>query len=324
MEQKRQPAGNQRLGLMTGRGLRQTVIATVLVVAGLVTARLALAWMDRPDMSMQMLVVFAAGALLCLSGGLMALASVLRRPGRRIAPVPSGNWLVLYVMLIATLLPLLWLGFSGLISSQVMGRLGNTLQPGSQLVVLLGEWPQRWASSGALLQTVCLSTLAYLYLWRGRRLPEGLVRLRGFRLWSILGGGLAGLGLWLGAVFIQRLVLTVLPASWPTTFPPLEVSHAPAPWLATLITLVAAPLAEEAFFRGYVFPTWREGWGPAWGMAASAALYGLYTLNPITFLSYFVVGLGLAALTQLSGRLAPAWAAHLVFNLLAFLITWPA
>lgn len=315
---------SQQTGRKPGTGLRQVLYAIILVVAGLACVRLALQGMgSRPDSDQVMLALFAGGALLCLAGGLMAMIVAFyqtRRPGK---PAPSGNWLIMDTILLSTLLPLLWLGLSGLAGSWIMGKLEPEIPTLSQMMAIFSEAPRRWANSGALLQTACLAVLGYFYLWRGRLLPQGIFRLRELKSWSLLGGGLAGLGLWLVAEFVQQIITRILPANWASLFPPLSINHPPVSWLAVAIYLGLAPLAEELFFRGYVYPTWHQELGPIWGMLASAALYGFYALNPLTIVPYFLVGLGLAALARVSGQLAPAWIAHLVFNLLAFLIIWP-
>jgi membrane protease YdiL (CAAX protease family) len=309
---------------------RQAWLALGLVAAGLASVRLALAGLERSPQandSPWLLVAFAGGALLCLAGGLLAMVSSLRQP-RWSLPHPAGNWLVVYILLLSILLPLLWLVLSGLLGAWALSGLGQPQGVVSRLWDGLGQAARHWTSTGLLLQTICLAVLVFFYLRRGTVTavpPVGsglVVRLADWR--GLILGALVGLGLWLGAIFIQRIVLAVLPAAWAAIFPPLSLGkHASVSWLAAAALLLAAPWAEEMFFRGYVFPTWRQEFGPAWGMLASAGLYAVYTLNPVTFLPYVGLGLGLAALMQIDGRLAPAWAAHVVFNLLAFVIVWP-
>jgi membrane protease YdiL (CAAX protease family) len=79
---------------------------------------------------------------------------------------------------------------------------------------------------------------------------------------------------------------------------------------------LAAPFAEELFFRGYVQTRLCLRWGTWTGVVATAALFGLIHFDWIHSPSAFLIGLYLGWLTARSGSVTPAIAAHAVNNVL--------
>jgi len=219
-----------------------------------------------------------------------------------------------------------------------------------------------WPVSGAPLQTVLLLGLVCLLIWR-RKLLSGAEASQGSPLaapaspvprrklvWPLVFSLLSGVGLWLAALFIQRITLALAPPGWANWFSPISVNFKPAwpagtysmdHWPVVLTMVILAPLAEEAFFRGFVYPAWRQRAGRSgelWGLLGSSVLWAAYALNPLTFPSLVVAGLGLGLvarqtmrLDQVNGsptlrghaalqagavNLLPVWLAHVMMSLL--------
>lgn len=83
------------------------------------------------------------------------------------------------------------------------------------------------------------------------------------------------------------------------------------------ILTVVVPIAEETFFRGFVYRVLRERWGVAVGVLASASFFGVVHLEPVHFLPIFVLGVILAYSLERTRSLLPAIAVHAVNNLVA-------
>ena len=81
--------------------------------------------------------------------------------------------------------------------------------------------------------------------------------------------------------------------------------------------VITAAVCEEFLFRGLILQLLRRrsGWGPA--IVGSAALFGIYHLNPVVLLPVALVGAYLAVLVWRSGSLYPAMLAHGLNNGLA-------
>ena len=89
---------------------------------------------------------------------------------------------------------------------------------------------------------------------------------------------------------------------------------------AGAISVVVAPLLEEAFFRGFVFAgLTRWGFWPAAVM--SGALFAVAHLDQGSFIPFALVGVVLAWLYYRTNSLWTAIAMHFAFNLASFLVT---
>jgi len=96
-------------------------------------------------------------------------------------------------------------------------------------------------------------------------------------------------------------------------------------WPMTITVVIAAPLGEELFFRGFAFPALRRSWGLWAAVLVSGALFSLLHMDPIGFLGLMEIGVMLAALRWWSGSLWAAVLGHAVNNGIAggaFLLGW--
>lgn len=87
----------------------------------------------------------------------------------------------------------------------------------------------------------------------------------------------------------------------------------PMAWLFVFGTVVAAPVAEEVVFRGYLQPALRTALGPGRAVAATAVVFGLVHPLPLA-LPAALLGAGFGWLSQRSGSLLPAVLAHAAHN----------
>lgn len=85
--------------------------------------------------------------------------------------------------------------------------------------------------------------------------------------------------------------------------------------LLMLLFLIAilAPIAEEFFFRGMLYPLLRK-WGSGVAIVGSAALFSMVHFIPILFPSLFFVGLILGLLRERSNSIIPCIVLHIMQN----------
>ncbi len=91
--------------------------------------------------------------------------------------------------------------------------------------------------------------------------------------------------------------------------------------LTAVLVLMAAPIAEETFFRGFIFPGLRRRWGLLPAALASGALFALAHFNLGSIIPFTAIGAFLAIAYALSGSLWPGILAHFSFNLISFVAT---
>lgn len=80
---------------------------------------------------------------------------------------------------------------------------------------------------------------------------------------------------------------------------------------------VVAPIVEEIFFRGFVFPGLRTRWNWKTAAAASAGLFALAHVIPTSILPIFILGFIFAFLYQASGSIWPSIFMHVLTNTFA-------
>jgi membrane protease YdiL (CAAX protease family) len=82
-----------------------------------------------------------------------------------------------------------------------------------------------------------------------------------------------------------------------------------------LIVGIGAPIFEEVFYRGLVLRSVERRFGTRAAVVVSSLVFGLSHFQPLQTAGLVVFGLVLAVLTVRSGRLGPAIAAHVTFNM---------
>lgn len=91
--------------------------------------------------------------------------------------------------------------------------------------------------------------------------------------------------------------------------------------LAGVLALLAAPLAEETFFRGFLFPGLRNRWGTLRAALASSFFFAVLHFNVGSIVPFTVIGLLLTWAYVVSGSLWMSIGAHFAFNAISFLMT---
>lgn len=101
----------------------------------------------------------------------------------------------------------------------------------------------------------------------------------------------------------------------------LEFTETGLGWaIIALLALVVAPVAEETFFRGFLFSGIGNRYGYGWGAVISALLFSLaHILQPGAFLPIFLLGLLLAWLYVKTGSIWACIFTHFAYNSIALI-----
>ena len=91
--------------------------------------------------------------------------------------------------------------------------------------------------------------------------------------------------------------------------------------MAGILAVLAAPVAEETFFRGFLFGGLVKRLGIFGAALASGFLFSLAHAQPTTLIPFTFVGMVLAWSYVYTGSLWTNIGAHLVFNLISFSVS---
>jgi CAAX protease family protein len=100
-------------------------------------------------------------------------------------------------------------------------------------------------------------------------------------------------------------------------------------WLMAAFGTLLAPLVEELFFRGFLYPVLRRRIGVALGMAVTALLFALIHESQLAhawapLLMLFCVGLILTATREFADSVAASTLVHAAYNATLFTMVWIA
>jgi membrane protease YdiL (CAAX protease family) len=85
-------------------------------------------------------------------------------------------------------------------------------------------------------------------------------------------------------------------------------------WISTLFAAIFGPIAEEIFFRGFMYGAVKKSFGVFWGMVVTASVFAILHAHAVGFFPIMVLGLLLAYLYEKTGSLVPSMAVHIMHN----------
>lgn len=141
---------------------------------------------------------------------------------------------------------------------------------------------------------------------------------------AITSGLVGGLVLFLAVVLVGSLLQLFLPDQAPQPFTELVMqAQKPADLLIPLfLASILAPVTEELYFRGFLFPLLKERYGLKKGIFGSSLIFSLLHLDPIRFLPLTLGGIGLAYLYERTGNVFTTIVAHATWNTIMILLLY--
>jgi hypothetical protein len=217
---------------------------------------------------------------------------------RDIVGALAAAFAVVVYMLTLTLLLGLWLGITG-----------RRVPPGlTGIISLLGEF-------GFLL-------LAWLLVVRRQRQPWSSLGFRRFDPSRSLGLGCLFLLIAYAFNFVWSIVLYLMRQQSQSNLLPLFGSDIIGLLLALLVLGVVAPIAEEAFYRGFLFAGLRSRMGFHWAVVFSAVVFAFGHLLPTSWPPIFVLGVLFASLYEQTGSIWPSIILHATINSVSLLLAY--
>lgn len=81
-----------------------------------------------------------------------------------------------------------------------------------------------------------------------------------------------------------------------------------------MLTILLAPIAEEALFRGILYPTIKQAGHPRWALWGTSVVFGILHFNMATLAPLVFLAVVLAFLYESSDSLLTPIATHSMFN----------
>lgn len=178
-----------------------------------------------------------------------------------------------------------------------------------------------------LLATICIegSLGLWVWLWVKLRHNGGFAQL-GFkpRRGDVGAGVLAALlGLGVGAAITQIVLTLANNVTERNVEPPQqlpEIQHGAEIFLAGIAVVIVAPIAEEMFFRGFLYQAFRRWRGVRQAVLISGFVFAIAHVSPIIMPSIFALGVIFAYLFERRSSLTATIAGHMVYNLIGFIL----
>jgi membrane protease YdiL (CAAX protease family) len=120
--------------------------------------------------------------------------------------------------------------------------------------------------------------------------------------------------------YLTRFLGTPAPQSFATA-----VTNVNTLWEFGLLLFlggIVAPLKEEMFFRGFMYPPLRHSFGKGKGLLLTGLLFAVLHLDVVRFLPLFLGGIVLTWLYERTESIWPSIIAHGTWNILMALALW--
>lgn len=143
------------------------------------------------------------------------------------------------------------------------------------------------------------------------------------RLWDLVLALAVGIGLFLASSLVGAITTKLFGSHPQPQALALTKHHGPLDFVLDFTSVsVAAPIAEEIFFRGLVFTALAQRMPPWLAMLLSGAFFGLAHFEKYSFLAIFAIGIGLAWLYYRTRNLWLNVIAHATVNTISLVLAY--
>ncbi|MBD3379848.1 MAG: CPBP family intramembrane metalloprotease [Candidatus Omnitrophica bacterium] len=190
-----------------------------------------------------------------------------------------------------------------------------------KVLPIMGNDNFRMVAGTAAMNLVAISVILYFIVKkRGQEVEASGLNRRGGVLRGIFYGAAGYIALlpvliviMLTTYFVSR-ALKYEPPVQPIVEVFLEEKQTSVLMVSTLFAAVFGPVAEEIFFRGFMYPAIKKRFGIIWSMFLTAAIFSLLHTHIVGFLPILALGLLLAYLYERTGSLVAPITVHVIHN----------
>jgi len=92
--------------------------------------------------------------------------------------------------------------------------------------------------------------------------------------------------------------------------------------LSTLFAAIFGPVAEEIFFRGFLYSSIKKIAGSFWGIMITSVIFSALHAHPVGFLPIMALGMLLAYMYEKTGSLVPCISIHIIHNVIMVVLVF--
>jgi membrane protease YdiL (CAAX protease family) len=179
---------------------------------------------------------------------------------------------------------------------------------------------------GGLIQTVVLGGLVLGFARGKSRAPFTYLGLTRFSWRDLLITGIVGgSSIFSLVILVMALIISILP-HYPQPQPFAELILETREWHEMVIPLILggilAPLGEELYFRGFIYPVFRSRFGVFPAVLITSIFFAALHFDLVRFFPLALGGAGLTLICEKTGSLFPALAAHSTWNVAMTLLVF--
>ena len=207
------------------------------------------------------------------------------------------------------------------VAAVVLGLVAGQAVSLGLMLAFGGDEPGVIDGIGLIAADVVLIAIIVFFARKGARLSAGTLGIRRTRFWPAVGWALA---FFAATIALEGLWTLLVGGGGEEATGGGGTASGPPPWIVVALVIfgvtVAAPIAEELAFRGYLFAaltTWRGPWPAAviTGLLFGAAHVAVYPPELLPALAFF--GVAACLLFWFTGSLLPCIAVHAFNNAIA-------
>ncbi len=189
----------------------------------------------------------------------------------------------------------------------------------------IGSFEAAYVFTAVFLQSILIIMLilGVVYLRKAPLAAVGLQKCSWNNLFFY--GITGGLGVLILVTVVMSIIISFFPQP-PDPQPIAELIFSVRGWIQVLPILLLtgffAPVSEELFFRGFLYPVLRCRFGVIGGIVTSACIFGAMHLDLVRFLPLALGGACLAIFCERAASVYPAIVAHSMWNTIMTLLAF--
>ena len=186
----------------------------------------------------------------------------------------------------------------------------------------VGSYAQiKWGFAGVAVQQAIILIAPLFYAWYMKADAKKLFSVQKIKPLQLLGSLLIGIGVFVGALLLGALLISVFPES-AENLAGLDAMLLEQPIYVLILVMAVMPaIGEELLFRGFLMGTLKTKCKAWLTIAVTTFIFAAFHMSLIKLFTIGIVGLGLTWVTYKTGSIAASMCVHFLNNLMSVIIS---